>query len=120
VDLHEYLDRVQDRASFLDFVRALIDDREEEVAQEREKPSNLSGSWENGTIEDFLFAALRWADDSEGQEEGLRVATDVGRYEKRPVAKHPVGISGSRGWSCWAMGEGNSKGHAGSQSSPHD
>jgi hypothetical protein len=71
VDLDDYLDRVQDRASFLDFVRTLIDDREEEVAQEREKPSNLYGPWENGTIEDFLFAALRWAEDSEGQEEGL-------------------------------------------------
>jgi hypothetical protein len=68
VELHDYLDRVQDQATFLDFVEALVQDREEEVARERETPSSPYGpgakGWENGTIEGFLFAALRWAEDS--------------------------------------------------------
>jgi hypothetical protein len=67
VELHDYLDRVQDRATFLNFVEALVQDREE-VARERETPSSPYGpgakGWENGTIEGFLDAALRWAEDS--------------------------------------------------------
>jgi hypothetical protein len=75
MELHDYLDRVVDRTTFLDFVEALVDDRQDEVAKEKDRPSNPHGPgasrWQNGTIEDFLFAALRWADDEEDEEEGL-------------------------------------------------
>jgi hypothetical protein len=73
--LHELLDRVVDRATFLDFVQALIEDREDEVQKEREQPSSPCGSgangWQNGTIEAFLDASLRWAEDSSDNEDGL-------------------------------------------------
>lgn len=73
--LHELLDRVTDQATFLAYVRALIEDREDEVKKERERSSSPYGSgangWQNGTIEAFLDAALRWAEDSLESEEGL-------------------------------------------------
>ena len=69
MELHELLDAVQDQRSFLEFVKALIADREDEVAKERLSPSSPYGpganGWENGTIEDFLEAATGWAEDSE-------------------------------------------------------
>jgi hypothetical protein len=75
MDLHDYLDQVVDRATFLAFVQALVEDRQDEVTKERQSPSNPYGpganGWQNGTIEDFLFAALRWAEDEEEPEEGL-------------------------------------------------
>jgi len=54
VNLHEVLDRVRDRQSFLTFVGALERDRHAEV---------LSGTeaWQNSTIESFLEAAAAWA-----------------------------------------------------------
>jgi hypothetical protein len=65
-ELHEKLERVIDLESFLDFVRALAADRQDEVAKERVNPSNRYGpganGWENTTIEDFLSAAASWAE----------------------------------------------------------
>ena len=70
-ELHEKLEEVIDRDSFLAFVKALIVDREAEVAIEKDYPSSPSGAgangWENGTIERYLEAAVRWAEDSRGQ-----------------------------------------------------
>jgi hypothetical protein len=61
-------DGVHDRESFLAFVAALTADREASVAAEQLSPSSPygpdAGGWENITIESFLFAALRWAEDS--------------------------------------------------------
>lgn len=75
MELHECLDRVVDRATFLAFVQVLVEDREDEVAKERERPSSPYGhganGWQNGTIEAFLDAALRWAESSLDREEGL-------------------------------------------------
>jgi hypothetical protein len=75
VELHDYLDHVVDRASFLRFVKALIDDRLAEQATEKQKPSSPWGpganGWENGTIQDFLEAAVGWAEDSHGRNGGL-------------------------------------------------
>jgi len=69
MELHELADGVCDQRSFLQFVRALVADREDEIIKGREKPSSPYGpganGWENGTIEAFLDAALRWAEDSE-------------------------------------------------------
>jgi hypothetical protein len=64
----DYLDKVVDQESFLEFVRALMADREDEVRKERENPSNPYSrgwnGWENITIEGFLESAIAWAEDS--------------------------------------------------------
>ena len=68
MELHEAADTVTDSAGFLDFVRELIADREDEVKKEKVHPSSRYGpganGWENGSIESFLEAAVAWADDS--------------------------------------------------------
>jgi hypothetical protein len=74
--LSEQANNVCDQSSFLAFVRALVADREDEVAKERAKPSSPYGpganGWENGTIEAFLDAAASWAEASEfGKKQGL-------------------------------------------------
>ena len=73
--LIEKLEAVVDRESFLIFVKALIADREDEIAKEKVHPSSPWGpganGWENGTIERYLEAAVAWAEDSQGQPLGL-------------------------------------------------
>ena len=68
MDLHDQADNVHDPGSFLEFVRSLVADRADEVPKESVNPSAPYGpganGWENGTIEAFLDAALRWAEDS--------------------------------------------------------
>ena len=75
-DLVNKLEQVTDRYSFLVFVKALIEDRKDEKAKELITPSSPYGpganGWENGTIEDFLEAALAWAEVTKmGQSQGL-------------------------------------------------
>jgi hypothetical protein len=69
-DLDEMLDAVVDRDSFLAFVKALIVDRQDEVAKEKENPSSPYGAgangWEHGTIESYLDAAVAWMENSQG------------------------------------------------------
>jgi hypothetical protein len=79
MELHEHADAVHDRRTLLDFVRALIADREDEVAKEAGSPSSPYGAgangWQNGTIEDFLEAASGWAESTNfGEAQGLSVA----------------------------------------------
>ncbi len=66
--LEEQLERVTDLETFLAFVAALAEDREDEAAKEKERPIDPCGrganGWENHTIESFLLAALQWAEDS--------------------------------------------------------
>ena len=60
METHELLEKVNDRASFLEFVKALEQDRRSGV------------TWENETIEDFLEASIAWATESDfGQTQGL-------------------------------------------------
>src|SRR5438067_3696553 len=67
-ELHEALERVHDRESFLDFVDELLPDREAAVAAEEENPTPFlgavpdKGGWYNFTIESYLEACLRWAE----------------------------------------------------------
>ncbi|MGA3081688.1 MAG: hypothetical protein ABSD44_09945 [Terracidiphilus sp.] len=60
------LKAVVDSKSFLEFVRALIADREDEIQKEKICPSSPYGpganGWENGSIEAFLDAAVSWAE----------------------------------------------------------
>ncbi len=76
MSLHELLERVHDRESFFDFVLALADERRIDAREEQQNPSSLYGptrrGWENTSIEDFLDAALRWAQATRmGQTQGL-------------------------------------------------
>jgi hypothetical protein len=73
-------DAVRDRESFFAFVRALVADREAAVEAERRNPTDPrflglvrdAGGWYNFTIEAYLEAALRWAEDSDmGESQGL-------------------------------------------------
>jgi hypothetical protein len=61
-------DKVKDAESFLNFVRELIADREDEARKEQVSPSapfaSGANGWENGQIETFLEAAVAWADAS--------------------------------------------------------
>jgi hypothetical protein len=65
--LEKRLNEVRDEATFLGFLAALAADRFDEVKKEKRKPSPPycpgANGWENGTIENFLEAAVRWADD---------------------------------------------------------
>jgi hypothetical protein len=67
-DLDKQLENVSDAESFLKFVKALVVDREDEVAKEKSKPGSPFGpganGWEHGTIESYLDAAVAWAEDS--------------------------------------------------------
>ena len=76
MELHEQADAVFDRRTLLEFVRALIADREDEVAKEASTPSSPyaagANGWENSTIEGFLDAASRWAGSTNfGETQGL-------------------------------------------------
>lgn len=69
MELHEFLETVDDRDSFLAFVKALKEDREDAVRKEIKSPSKAfscgSNGWENETIEAFLEGAHAWAVDSD-------------------------------------------------------
>ncbi len=66
MELHEYLDRVKDQESFLEFARALQTDKEDE--DRKEKPANPYShgwnGWVNNTIDGFLESAIAWSEDS--------------------------------------------------------
>jgi hypothetical protein len=71
-DLRSKLDKVDDRESFVDFVKALAEDRREKAANEKAYPyGGQPDGWENSTIEAYLSAAVAWAEDSSGQPAGL-------------------------------------------------
>jgi hypothetical protein len=66
-------DQVSDAASFLEFVRSLVNERRQ-IARNAIGTESLSATkeWRSSTIEDFLDAAIRWAEDSQfGQRQGL-------------------------------------------------
>ena len=66
MDVREALDTVVDEESFVRFLKALADDRADEVEKEKLSPSSgyASGAngWEHSTIEDFLEAVAAWAE----------------------------------------------------------
>lgn len=68
VDLFLLAERVHDEETFVEFLRELMKDREEEIALETESPSSPyeAGAlgWQNTTIEGFLESAVAWSEDS--------------------------------------------------------
>jgi len=67
--LSELADAVCDDKSFIEFVVALIRDREHSVEAEKQNPSGpyvpRAGGWENTSISSFLEAGVAWAEDSQ-------------------------------------------------------
>lgn len=63
-NLYQLADNVETEQDFLNFVEALMQDREEEKRKEKIKPSSQwdsgANGWENGNIVSFLDAALAW------------------------------------------------------------
>jgi len=68
LNLQTILESVADEQSFLQFVRALAEDWEDEQESERAKPSSPYGpganGWENVTVGAYLDAAVRWGEAS--------------------------------------------------------
>jgi hypothetical protein len=58
----ELLDQVQDRESFIRFVRALAEERDAAEATERSEPKKYvldgAANWKNGDVASFLYGAL--------------------------------------------------------------
>ena len=62
MSVHDCLEQVKDRETFIAFVEALASEREEAEKLERERPDyyQLGGAldWQNGNISGFLHTAL--------------------------------------------------------------
>lgn len=62
MELHELLENVKDRNSFVIFVKALIKDRQKSVEMDKQNPEKYKWvgalGWENGSIETYLDACL--------------------------------------------------------------
>jgi hypothetical protein len=60
----QLLDRVVDRDSFIEFARALADERKEAEQEEQHDPARfqLGGAleWQNGLVSSFLYGALSY------------------------------------------------------------
>ena len=74
--LNVLLERVNSEESLLAFIVALAKDRRQAVVVERENSSSAygpdAGGWENTSIEDFLEAAVEWAESTNfGLTQGL-------------------------------------------------
>lgn len=83
--LTELCEMVTDEATFLEFVKALVENRRNAVRLETASPSSPygpdAGGWENTSIEDYFEAAVAWAEDSQF---GRRMA--VKEYELAEVS----------------------------------
>ena len=62
----ELLNRVVDRESFIEFVTALAEEREEAEQMEHDDPERYQFGcalrWQNGSISSFLYASLSYFD----------------------------------------------------------
>ncbi len=64
IDLYELADSVETEQDFLNFVQALMEDKDDEEKKEKVKTNSPwaagANGWENGSIVAFLDAALAW------------------------------------------------------------
>jgi len=69
MDLTDYLEKVKDQKTFIEFAKALQEDKKDENKKEKESPSDPyshgRNGWENTTIEGYLESAIAWAEDSD-------------------------------------------------------
>nr|WP_208653518.1 hypothetical protein [Leptospira koniambonensis] len=76
MELHNLLEAVHDENSFLDFVKALLKEINEDLELEKKTPRNLFGpthnGWENTTLDAYFDSAVAWAEDSDfGKSQGI-------------------------------------------------
>lgn len=64
MDIQELLDNIGDREDFIKFVHCLMEDLEQD-----------SSSWANTSLEDYLFAIVRYVEDMDG------IYTDEGDFD---------------------------------------
>lgn len=68
-NLTELYEMVSNEVTFLEFVKALVEDRRDAIRLEKASQSPPygpdAGGWENASIEDYLDAAVAWAEDSQ-------------------------------------------------------
>lgn len=73
MELHELLEDVNDRDTFVRFVKALIQNRREADELTRQNPEKFQWSgvldWENGSIDTYLDAALACFEDGKRHDE---------------------------------------------------
>ena len=69
MDLDELLEKVNSKATFFQFLRALMEDKIDEDRKEKDRPSPPyspgANGWENGTIADFLESIEGFGIDSD-------------------------------------------------------
>lgn len=69
MELSEFLKNVDDRESFVLFVKALIKDRENARMIEDDTPEEYKFgyalNWQNASVENFLDGAVSWLEDSD-------------------------------------------------------
>lgn len=72
-DLFSLSDNIHDEKTFIEFLIALMKDRELEVEKEKAQPSSPyepgALGWQNLTIEGFLESAVAWAEATNGKKE---------------------------------------------------
>lgn len=68
MNLTDYLENVQDKKTFIEFVNALVEDRSRAENLEQENIKNFQAGtalgWHNTNLESFLQSALVWLVDS--------------------------------------------------------
>lgn len=77
--LVDYLENVRDRETFIEFVRALIRDREASILREQQAPESQRGygafGWQNTSIESYFEAALACVEAHQDRDDILKEAT---------------------------------------------
>jgi hypothetical protein len=83
------LEKVTDLPSFVAFLAALRDDRTDAAAKDRLNPPSPHGpganAWENVSIENFLEAAVGWAEDWKDREDGPLVDSNPWRVAAKII-----------------------------------
>jgi len=68
-NIFDLCEKVHDEETFLQFLTALMKDREREIELEKENPSSPYDAgalgWQNITIEGFLESSIAWANDTD-------------------------------------------------------
>ena len=63
MELHELLDQVKDPESFLEFAKALFEDRMVDIREAQPDLSDRTArGWVNTSLENFLESAIAWAE----------------------------------------------------------
>jgi hypothetical protein len=79
MNLIDYLENVNDKETFIEFVNALVEDRSRAEKIEQQNIENYPGrrsGWHNTNIESFLQSALVWLVDSDRNEPSWKLMAE--------------------------------------------